>query len=118
VRNAIEKEKDMKWTENGLLIGLISGALLFACSGVKAQDAAGLFKTKCAACHGADGKGETTIGKANKLRALGSPDVQKQSDAELSALIENGKNKMPAYGKSLKPEQVKDLVGYIRSLAK
>ena len=27
-----------------------------------------LYKAKCAACHGPDGKGETAIGKANKLR--------------------------------------------------
>ena len=84
-----------------------------------AQDAgAALYKTKCAVCHGPDGKGETAIGKANKLRDLGSADVQKQSDDELGAIITNGKGKMPAYGKSLKPEQVKELVAYIRSLAK
>ena len=85
----------------------------------RAQDAgATLYKTKCAACHGPDGKGETAIGKANKLRDLGSPDVQKQTDDELTAMITNGKGKMPAYGKSLKPEQIKELVTYIRSLAK
>jgi mono/diheme cytochrome c family protein len=84
----------------------------------KAQDAAALYKTKCVACHGADGKGETAIGKANKIRDLGSPDVQKESDADLTAVVTAGKGKMPAYGKSLKPEQVKDLVAYIRTLAK
>lgn len=83
------------------------------------QDAgAALYKAKCAACHGADGKGDTATGKANKLRDLASVEVQKQTDAELSAIIENGKGKMPAYGKSLKPEQVKELVNYIRSFAK
>ena len=66
---------------------------------------AALFKAKCAACHGADGKGETAMGKASKLRDLGSADVQKQTDAELTTIIESGKNKMPAYGKSLKPER-------------
>jgi mono/diheme cytochrome c family protein len=40
------------------------------------------------------------------------------SDAELTSLITNGKGEMPAYGKSLKPDQVKDLVTYIRSLVK
>jgi cytochrome c6 len=83
-----------------------------------AQDAAALYKTKCAACHGADAKGETAVGKANKMRDLASEDVQKQSDADLTTVITGGKNKMPAYGKSLKPDQVKDLVAYIRSLAK
>jgi len=78
-----------------------------------------LFKAKCAACHGADGKGETAVGKADKIRDLGSPDVQKQTDDELSGIISAGKGKtMPAYGKSLKPEQIKDLVAAIRALAK
>jgi cytochrome c6 len=86
----------------------------------RADDATGavLYKTKCAACHGADGKGETTMGKANKLKDLGSEDVQKESDADLAAIIGNGKSKMPAYGKSLKPDQIKDLVAYIRTLKK
>jgi cytochrome c551 len=87
-------------------------------SPVQAQEAAATFKTKCAACHGADGKGETAIGKANKVRDLGSPEVQKQTDAELTTIIETGKGKMPGYAKSLKPEQVKELVAYIRSIAK
>ena len=79
---------------------------------------AAMYKQKCAACHGADGKGETPMGKANKLRDFGSADVQKQTDSELTTIIENGKGKMPAYGKSLNPDQVKGLVVYIRSLAK
>ncbi len=83
-----------------------------------AQDAAGLYKAKCAACHGADGKGETAMGKKFGLKDLASPDVQKMSDGDLSTIIADGKEKMPSYKKSLKPEQIKDLVGYIRSLAK
>ena len=77
-----------------------------------------LYKTKCAGCHGADGKGQTSMGKANNIRDLGSADVQKQSDDDLSGTIGNGKGKMPAYGKSLKPDQIKDLVAYIRSIKK
>ena len=77
-----------------------------------------LFKAKCAACHGADGKGETAIGKANKMRDLGSVDVQKLSEEDLGEIISKGKNKMPAYAKSLKPEQIKELVTYIRGFGK
>jgi cytochrome c6 len=85
-----------------------------------AHDAAGgggLYKTKCASCHGASGKGDTPVGKADNIRDLASADVQKQSDADLTTIIASGKGKMPAYGKSLKPNQVKDLVAYIRSIA-
>jgi cytochrome c6 len=94
-------------------------ALAFGVQSVAAQGAGdSLYKTKCAACHGPDGKGDTTVGKMQQIRDLTSADVQKQSDADLTAILVNGKNKMPAYGKSLKPEQVKDLVEYIRTLAK
>ncbi len=96
----------------------IAGMLILP-RAARADDAAAqLYKTKCAGCHGPDGKGETTMGKALKLRDLASADVQKQSDADLTALISAGRNKMPAYGKSLSADQVKSLIGYIRGLAK
>lgn len=83
-----------------------------------AQDAASFYKSKCAACHGADGKG-SAMGK--KLGALdfASPEVQKMTDDQLAATINDGKGKdMPSYKKSLNPQQTKDLVGYVRSLGK
>ncbi len=83
-----------------------------------ADDAAPTYKTKCAACHGADGKGETPMGKKMGMRDLASPEVQKMSDDELSAIIADGKDKMPSYKKSLQPAQIKDLVGYVRALGK
>jgi cytochrome c6 len=104
-----------------LLLGVFAGAaglLLSSASARAADDAGALYKTKCAACHGPDGKGETAIGKTNKIRDLASADVQKQSDDELAGVITTGKGKMPGYGKSLKPEQIKGLVAYIRGLAK
>jgi mono/diheme cytochrome c family protein len=81
-----------------------------------AQDAAGTFKAKCAGCHGADGTG-SAMGKKMGAHDFTSADVQKMSDAELSDIITNGKNKMPKYA-SLKPEEVKGLVEYIRTLKK
>ena len=44
-------------------------------------------------------------------------EVQKMSDAELSGIITNGKNKMPKYG-SPSPEDINGLVAYIRTLKK
>jgi mono/diheme cytochrome c family protein len=75
------------------------------------------YKAKCAMCHGPDGKGETATGKAMKAKDFALDEVQKMSDADLSDAISKGKGKMPAY-KTLTPDQVKDLVGYVRSLAK
>ncbi|MGB7436425.1 MAG: cytochrome c [Candidatus Acidiferrum sp.] len=84
----------------------------------QAQDAsAALYKSKCAACHGPDGTGSAT-GRTMGAHDFGSADVQKMSDAELTTIITDGKNKMPAYGKSLKGEQIKGLVAYIRTFKK
>jgi mono/diheme cytochrome c family protein len=40
------------------------------------------------------------------------------SDADLTAAITDGKGKMPAYKGKLTDAQIKDLVGYIRTLKK
>lgn len=79
---------------------------------------AATYKQKCAACHGADGKGETPTGKALKVRSFASSEIAKMSDDELAAVITGGKGKMPKYGTSLKPDEVKALVAYIRMLGK
>jgi mono/diheme cytochrome c family protein len=73
---------------------------------------------KCASCHAADGSGDTPAGKKLSVRDFRSEEVQKQTDAQLAEIINKGKNKMPAYEKSLKEAQVKELVAYIRALAK
>jgi cytochrome c6 len=81
-------------------------------------DGAGDYKAKCAMCHGPDGTGSTATGKALKVRDLASPDVQSQSDAQLTEIVTNGKDKMPAYKGKLTDDQIKGLVAYIRGLAK
>jgi cytochrome c6 len=96
---------------------MLAASLVFWSAPAKADDAAATYKAKCSACHGADGKGDTAMGKKMGLRDFASPEVQKMSDDELSAIIGEGKNKMPGYKKSLKPDQIKELVRYIRSMA-
>ncbi len=78
-----------------------------------------IFAAKCAMCHGKDGSANTAMGKSLKLKDLGSADVQKMSDKELTDTIEKGKPpKMPAYGGKLSSTQISDLVKYVRSLKK
>jgi mono/diheme cytochrome c family protein len=48
-----------------------------------------LYKTKCAACHGADGKG-SAAGKKMGAPEFSSEKVQKASNADLADFIENG----------------------------
>jgi len=85
---------------------------------VKADNVAEVtYKAKCAACHATDGSGDTAVGKKLGTHDFRSPEVQKMSDAELSEILAKGKNKMPGYEKSLKPDEIKGLVTYIRSFA-
>jgi len=97
-----------------------AGALLFAFGPVARADNSGetMFKQKCTACHAADGSGNNFMGKKMNIPDLRSPEAQKLTDAELTGIIAKGKNKMPAYDKTLKPEEIKGLVAYIRSIAK
>ena len=81
-----------------------------------AQDAATTFKSRCAACHGGDGTG-SPAGKKMGVKDLKTTEVQKMSNAELTDIITNGKNKMPKFG-SLQPEEIKGLVVYIHTLKK
>ncbi len=77
-----------------------------------------IFKTNCILCHGADGSGQTPVGQQFKVRDLRSGEVQRQSNAQLAAIITKGKGKMPPFEKNLNKEQVTDLVIFIRQLAK
>ncbi len=103
---------DFKVFTLATVLAVVLGLLLPA----GAQDASALYKSKCAGCHAADGTG-SAMGKKMGAHDFTSADVQKMSDADLTDIITNGKNKMPKYG-SLKPEEIKGLVAYIRTLKK
>ena len=94
--------------------------LMFAltCIAVADDPGKGLFTAKCVICHGADGSGKTSIGKNLKIADFHSPDVKKQSDADLKAIITDGKNKMPAFKGKLTDAQMDQVIAYIRELGK
>jgi mono/diheme cytochrome c family protein len=96
---------------------LLCGGVYFfgVATPVNADDAAGTFKTKCAVCHGAGGKGDTPAGKSMSASDLTKSAASKSAE-DLKGTIEKGRNKMPAYGKSLKPGEIDSLVAYIKSL--
>lgn len=78
-----------------------------------------IFKTQCLSCHGADGSGNTAIGKKNKIQDFRSNTVQGRSDADLANVIANGIGPLSSSAhksKHLSSDQVKALVAYIRSL--
>jgi cytochrome c6 len=105
----------MKTYKSMILVGL---ALVLAIPTIAFAQGTGAdtFKAKCAMCHGADGSASSGMGKTMGLKPLGSPEVQKMSDADLNALITNGKGKMPAMKGKLTDAQITDVVKYIRML--
>ena len=87
-------------------IGLLSAAAAFE---DKKAAGAELFATRgCAHCHGEDGTGTE---KGPSLR-----DVRKKlSASQVSDQIVHGGQGMPAFGDSLKADEVEDLVSFLRA---
>ena len=86
---------------------------------------AALYKRQCVMCHGATGAGDGPAAKnlKGKLPSLADKaTIAKLTDAQIHEAITNGKKteigNMPALGKRLKPEEITDIVNFVRTLAK
>ncbi len=81
-----------------------------------------LFTTRCALCHGNDGKGQTAIGSHIYPRAtdLTNARVQSKTDGELYWIVENGSphTGMPGWKGTLNEDELWQAVSYIRLLPK
>jgi mono/diheme cytochrome c family protein len=106
------------------------GFLFFAISLAARADAdkktERLWKSKCASCHGADGKAQTDQGQKMGLADYSAAPWQKaHPDAELKQAIREGvdkvqggkKQQMDGY-KDLTDDQVDGLVAYIRTFGR
>jgi mono/diheme cytochrome c family protein len=75
------------------------------------------YKAKCQACHGATGTPSAGMVKAMAVKPVSDPEVKKLTVDEMIAITKTGKGKMkPVTG--LTDAQLKDVVGYYRSLGK
>jgi len=109
------RDEIMKTTKLVMLVMTIAVGLFILIPNLSwaADDGASLYKTKCAACHGADATGKP----AAKIPSLVSDDAKKASDDDLAKSVTE-KAKHPASVKSLPPDEVKAIVTYVRSLQK
>jgi mono/diheme cytochrome c family protein len=104
------------------LVGLavIAGALLVtSASAADAGAGKDIYLKKCKACHGEDGHGNEGMAKVLKttITPLESGEVQGKSDADLKAVITQGKGKMkPVAG--LSDTEVANVIAYVRTLKK
>ncbi len=103
-----------------ILAGSVLALVMFTACAHATDPAAGkdLFAGKCVMCHGADGSGNTAMGKRFNIQNLRAPEIQKRSDVELAASITKGKNKMPAFEGKLTSEQINNVIAHIRELPK
>jgi mono/diheme cytochrome c family protein len=80
------------------------------------DNTAGNFKHRCSSCHGVNGAADTSLGRTLKAADLLSPEVQKQSDAQIAQVISDGRKNMPSFSDSLTQDQIRALVAHIRKL--
>ena len=110
-----------KWRKaRGVLVLALAFAIVYPAKAQTASTANGqkVFEKKCAKCHGKDGSGNTSFGKALRAADLRSADVQKKSDADFYTQIDKGKKNMPPFGASLDKTQINDLIAYVREIGK
>jgi mono/diheme cytochrome c family protein len=101
------------------LVLLVAGALT-----VRAADAKETWEKNCLKCHGADGKGQTAMGKKLGVKDYTDAKVQESlKDDQMAKAIKEGikegdTTKMKAFGETLSDAEIKDLVAYVRGLKK
>jgi len=99
-------------------IALCGGALALAAD-VKVN-----WDKECAKCHGADGKGQTRMGRQSGAKDYTDPKVQAEmDDAKAATRIKEGlkegtKEKMKPYANVFSDEEIKALVAHMRTFKK
>ena len=104
---------------------LLSLGLLMAFAAASfAAEAKDNWTKHCAKCHGADGKGETKMGRQSGAKDYTDAKVQADLKDENAikiikeGLTDKGKKKMDPYADKLSEDEIKALVAYIRTFKK
>ncbi|MDO8543688.1 MAG: cytochrome c [Opitutaceae bacterium] len=98
------------------IAGLIAAGSLFAAS------ASENFENHCAKCHGADGKGQTKVGKKLNVRDMTTAAYKKEFDdaKAIKSLKEgikkDGKEIKRSFASDLSEAELKELIGYVKAL--
>lgn len=104
----------------GAMLGLwIACSWTVAAFGADVSGGKAVYEKSCVGCHGKDGKGNPGMAKVlgEKGLDLTSKEATQKSDEQLLKIIVEGAGKMPAQ-KSLSKDEQKQVLSYVRSLAK
>lgn len=78
-----------------------------------------LWSSRCATCHGdtgrGDGPGKPPVAQVPDMTTAGF--AKKYGDAELHAIIRDGRGMMPPFGAELTERGIEAMVGYVRTFA-
>ncbi len=105
-----------------IVVGVCGAALMISSIAFAGDAAKGkaIFEQKCLMCHGAQGKGDGPAGAMMNPHPANftSPESKKKSDAVLLQVIESGRPGTPMAGwkGTLSPQQIQDVLAYVRSL--
>jgi cytochrome c6 len=103
---------------------LITVCLALGALTTRAADAKENWEKQCLKCHGADGKGDTVMGKKLKVKDYTDAKVQASfTDAEAIKLTKEGKKEgdktlMKSFADVLSEAEMKDLTDYVRKFKK
>lgn len=103
---------------------LIAGLMIATAGALHAAEAKENWDKHCAKCHGADGKGQTRMGKQSGAKDYTDAKVQAELKDENAVkvikegLTQDGKKKMDAYAGKLSDDEIKALVAHIRGFKK
>ena len=97
-----------------------SGVMPGVVSAQEKRGATTVFKSKCATCHGKDGRAKTFKAKFNGARNLADSSWQESvTDERIFNSIANGRGrKMPAFGEKLSQAEIESLVAHVRGFKK
>ena len=95
----------------------VSGGIAVAAGDAEAGKA--VYDKTCKTCHGATGVANPNIAKMMKvdIKDLGSPEIQKMSDADIKTTITEGHGKMKPV-KSVTGKDIDNVIAYVRTLKK
>ena len=87
-------------------------ALSFLFAGAaQAADGKAIFTTKCTVCHGADGKGQSAMGKKLGVKDLTTTAL---SAAAIETTVTSGKGKMTPFAGKLSAEEIKAVAAFVK----
>ncbi len=95
-----------------------------AAASISAAEAKENWEKHCQKCHGADGKGQTKMGRQSGVKDYTDSKVQAELKDENAikiikeGIVEKGKKKMDPYGDKLSDDEIKALIAYIRAFNK